>query len=127
MERLNVKEDIQQSDGNIQIANVDNSNLHIYFYNNTAEETLKGRKKFMHYFEKQFLYSSIISLGTLFFVHGILNIFHFSIKINHTISGIEVDEVVFDYIPDSSNNISIAVGVAIITFGLLMKRSLKKD
>lgn len=124
---MNVKEDIQQSDGNIQIAKVDNSNLHIYFNNNTAEKTLKGEKKFMHYFEKQFILSSIISLGTLFFVHGVLNIFHFSIKINHAISGIEVDEVVFDYIPDSSSNISIAVGAAFITLGLMMKRSLKKD
>ncbi len=126
MERVNVREDIQQSDGNIQIAKVDNSNLHIYF-NNNAEKTLKGEKKFMRYFEKQFILSSIISLGTLFFVHGVLNIFHFSIKINHAISGIEVDEVVFDYIPDSSSNISIAVGAAFITLGVLMKRSLKKD
>ncbi len=127
MERVNVKEDIQQSDGNIQIAKVDNSDFHIYFNNNTAEKTLKGEKKFMHYFEKQFLYSSIISLGTLFLVHGVLNIFHFSIKINNAIAGVELDEVVFDYMPDSSNSISIAVGAAFIAFGLMMKKGLKKD
>ena len=46
MERVNVKEDIQQTDGNIQIAKVDNSDFHIYFNNNTAEKTLKGEKKF---------------------------------------------------------------------------------
>ena len=122
---MNVKECIQQSDGNIQIAKVDNSNLHIYFNNNTAEKTLKGEKKFIHYFDKQIIFSATVSVGNFFLVYGVMNIFYFLIRVTLIISDVAVDEALFDYISDSS--IMITVGAAIISFGLMMKKDLKKD